>query len=488
VITLGISLFVLGFAVGPLVWAPLSEIFGRQIVFIVSFGGFTAFNAGAAGAQNIQTLLVLRFFAGAFGSSPFTNAGGVIADMFCPSQRGQVMGLFAMAPFLGPTLGPIAGGFLSENQGWRWVEGMMTIFSGLLWILGACFVPETYGPVLLRKRSHALSKLSGKVYKTQYEIDTGELSSGRVFATALSRPWILLFLEPIVLLLSVYMAIIYGTLYLLFGAFPIVFQAHRGWSEGIGGLAFLGVAIGMISAVAVIPMGNKRYMHAVHKHGGFAPPEARLGGALIGSVAIPVGLFWFAWTNSPSIHWMSPIAAGAPFGFGMILVFLAVTNYLIDAYTIFAASALAASSVLRSLLGAAFPLFTTYMFDNLGIHWASSIPAFLALGCIPFTFVIYKYGAAVRARSAYASEAERAVVRLQAQTLPDTENEAPGTLTPEEEMGECVEPSRTRRSTKTRTGSISVAVGYEGSPYDIDRVNTNHSVSGLSAKHVQVDV
>ena len=104
VVTLGLSLFVLGFAIGPLLWAPLSEMFGRQILFFGTYGALTAFNAGAAASQNIQTLLILRFFAGSFGSSPLTNAGGVIADIFPASQRGLAMSVFAAAPFMGPTV------------------------------------------------------------------------------------------------------------------------------------------------------------------------------------------------------------------------------------------------------------------------------------------------------------------------------------------------------------------------------------------------
>jgi len=210
-ITAGLSLFVLGFAVGPLIWAPLSEIWGRQIIFFVTFGAYTAFNAGCAGANSVATLLVLRFFAGSFGSSPFTNAGGVIADIFTASERGMAMGFFALAPSMGPTMGPFIGGFLGETEGWRWVVGLLAIFSGALWILGVMMVPETYAPVILRKRATVLSKMTGKVYKTRTDIDKGPISIRAVLATALIRPWILLFLEPIVLLLSLYIAIVYGT-------------------------------------------------------------------------------------------------------------------------------------------------------------------------------------------------------------------------------------------------------------------------------------
>ncbi|KAJ5902652.1 hypothetical protein N7495_003180 [Penicillium taxi] len=410
--TLGVSLYVLGFALGPLLWAPMSELFGRQIVFIIAYGGLTAFCAGSTGSKNIQTLLILRFFAGAFGSSPLTNSGGVIADMFTARQRGLASAAFALAPFLGPVIGPIIGGFLGMTEGWKWVMGLLSILCGVFWFLGAALKPETYGPVLLRQRAKTLSNLTGMVYISKPDIEQGRPKLSASIKASLSRPFVLLFMEPIVLLLSIYLAIIYGTLYMLFGAFPIVFMEHRGWNQGVSSLAFLGVMIGMLLALAYSIPDNKRYSKCEDKKGGYAPPEDRLPPCMIASIALPVGLFWFAWTNSPEIHWMASIAAGVPFGFGMVLCFLSIFSYLIDSYTIFAASVLAANSLLRSLFGFAFPLFTEQMFNNLGIHWASSIPAFLALACVPFPFVLYKYGHIIRKHCKYSAKSEAFVQSL----------------------------------------------------------------------------
>ncbi|KAI9849436.1 MAG: MFS siderochrome iron transporter 1 [Sclerophora amabilis] len=430
VATLGISLFVLGFAIGPLLWAPLSELYGRQILFTGTYGALTVFTAGGAGSNSMATLLVLRFLGGASGSSVLTNSGGVIADMFPAAQRGLATSIFAAAPFLGPTLGPIVGGFVGETVGWRWVQGVTAIFIGILWISGTFLIPETYAPVLLQRRARKLSKITGNVYISKLEAEKGRISLDKAFKTALSRPWILLFREPIVLLLSIYMAIIYGTLYLTFGAFPIVYQQTRGWSAGIGGLAFLGVMIGMmIGVISTIP-DNKRYKSVADKHNGAAPPEARLPPALIGSVAIPLGLIIFAWTNYPDIHWIVSIIFTAPFGFGMVLVFLSVMNYLIDAYTIYAASVLAANSVLRSLFGAIFPLFTTSMYQNLGIHWASSVPAFLALACVPFPFLFYQYGAAIRKKCKFAAEAAKVLEEMRSKSSPASDEKTKTTGTP----------------------------------------------------------
>ncbi|KAI1393216.1 polyamine transporter 1 [Hypoxylon trugodes] len=413
---LGISLFVIGFAVGPIIWAPMSEMYGRQIMFFFTYMALTAFNAGSAGAPNIQTLIILRFFAGTIGSSPLTNAGGVIADMFPATQRGIATAMFASAPFLGPAIGPIAGGFLGDAGGWRWVEGLMACFTGLLWILCTFLVPETYSPVLLRRRAEKLSQITNKVFESKLDVGKPKKTVGQEFKIALSRPWIMLFREPIVLLLSLYMAIVYGTLYMMFAAFPIVFQQGRGWSPGIGGLAFLGIAVGMMFSVGYSVIDNRRYARIFAANGGKAPPEARLPPAIIGSVLLPVGLFWFAWTNSPSIHWIVCIIGSAVFASGIVLVFLSSMNYLMDSYVIYAASALAANSVLRSIFGAAFPLFTTAMYNNLGIHWASSIPAFLAILCLPFPVLFYRYGETIRMRCKFAAEAADVLAKMRTRT------------------------------------------------------------------------
>ena len=320
------------------------------------------------------------------------------------------------------------GGFLAEAAGWRWVEGLMAAFSGFTLILACAFLPETYAPVLLRLRAEKLSEITGMVYISRMDIDGGRKTTIQALKIALYRPWIMLFREPIVFLCSFYLSVVYGILYMLFDAYPIVFQEVRGWSEGKGGLAFLGVLVGMILAFLYILFDNKRYAKLSAKTVGRVPPEERLTVVIVGSISMPVGLFWFAWTNSPSIHWMSSIAAGAPFGFGMVLVFMGVINYLVDSYVIFTASVMAASAATRAMFAAAFPLFTTYMYEGLGIHWASSIPAFLSLACIPCPLLFYFYGPRIRARCHFSAEANRYMERLmtkhnvELQQLPEQRN------------------------------------------------------------------
>lgn len=207
----------------------------------------------------------------------------------------------------------------------------MAIFTGVLWIICSLTIPETYAPVLLRKRAAKLSKLTGKVYVSKLELGKDRLSVLGRLKLSLSRPWKLLFREPIVLLVSVYMAIVYGTLYMMFAAFPIIFQVEKGWSAGLSGLAFLGILVGMVFAIVYALFDNIRYTRIADATEGLVPPEARLPGAIFGSLLLPIGLFWFAWTDGNNVHWSVPIVGSVFFATGLVLVFLSLLSYLIDA-------------------------------------------------------------------------------------------------------------------------------------------------------------
>ncbi|GAB1218196.1 hypothetical protein ATERTT37_007449 [Aspergillus terreus] len=414
---LGISLFVLGFGVGPIMWGPLSEIYGRRLTLTLSLCLFAVFSAAAAGAQTIQALVVLRFFASSLGSAPWAVTSGMMSDMFPAHDRGLYSSLFSATALSGPALGPIVGSFLAEGGGWRWCQGIQAILSGALSILMILFLPETYAPVLLRARGKTLCRITGQVYRTKHDIQHHHVPAIRKMQTTLQRPFVMLFREPIVLLLSTYISIVYGILYLFFDAFPYVFQDVRGWSPGLGGLSFVGVFIGTVLSIAHLIPAHRRYRAKALASPTRLPPEERLPPSFIGSICMPVGLFWFAWTNSPSIHWMAPIAAGVPFGFGLVAVFMPVTNYLVDSYTIYAASVIAGQCLLRSSFACVFPLFTPYMYRGLGIHWASCVPAFLSLGCAPLPFVFYKYGAEIRKKCHYSAEAD-AYMRSLSATAP----------------------------------------------------------------------
>ncbi|KAH7120606.1 MFS general substrate transporter [Dactylonectria macrodidyma] len=418
---LGVSLFVLGFALGPLLWAPLSETLGRRIVFTTSYGAFVACNLVATVAPNMPLLATSRLLAGAFGSSALVLSGSIVVDLFSPADRGRVSAVFSAAPFLGPVLGPIAGGFLGEAAGWAGVGTMITAVTGLVWLLYYFLVPETYAPVLLRLRAAALTRDNqqrGTVFLAQMDrvragSSGGRKSVGAVLRTAMTRPWALLFSEIIVIVLSTYMAVIFGTMYMMFAAFPIVFQGDYGLRQGVAGLAFLGIAAGMVAALVFMLFQNRAYVReAKASPTGRLAPEMRLRPAQFGAIMAPLGLLLFALTNSPEFHVVLPVAGTAPFGFGMVVIFLSLLNYIIDTYTVYAGSAIAASTLLRSLFGAVFPLFTKVMFERLGVHYGAGVPAILALLCVPCPFVMRRYGEGIRERARFAQEARGIALRM----------------------------------------------------------------------------
>ncbi|TFY68915.1 hypothetical protein EVJ58_g732 [Rhodofomes roseus] len=389
----------------PLLWAPLSEMYGRRIVFIVSYTAFTLLHLGGALCKNAATLLATRLLAGMFGVSPFTNSGAALADIWLPRDRGVASSLYASAPFLGPVVGPIIGGWVSTSHlGWRFNFWIMFMASAIA-LLGFVFIlPETYGPVLLRWRARKLRKASeGKaIYVSRSDVGRSRDRLAH-FRTNLARPFLFMATEPIVLLFAVYVAVAYAILYAFFAAYPIVFQQQRHWSPGLGGLAFIGVGVGTTFGMCLAPVQNRLYWAAMAKSPtGRAPPEARLYSPMFGAVCLPVGLFWFAWTCTPSHHWILPIMAGAPFGTGVALVMQGATQYLMDTYQIYAASALAATVVLRSICACFFPLVIPIMYRNLGDHWAGTVFAILTAICMPLPWLLWAYGPAIRERSRYA--------------------------------------------------------------------------------------
>lgn len=399
---LTITVFVIGFGVGPLVFAPLSELFGRRIIYATTLGLATIFVIPCAVAPNIGTLLACRLIDGIAFSAPMTLVGGTLADLWRPEERGVPMAAFSAAPFVGPAIGPLIGGYLSEAAGWRWLYWIQLIFAGACWLLLTLTVPETYVPILLSRRAKKLRTSTGDAkYTTEKELDP------RPFAQQLKiflfRPLQLLFLEPIVFFLSLYMSVLYGLLYMFFVAFPIVYQQGKGFSAGSTGLMFIPIAVGVICSAICAPLVNKHYLRICARYPDGRPPaEKRLIPMMWSCWFIPVGLFIFAWTSYPQLSYWGPMMGGFPVGFGFIFLYNSVNNYLVDTYQHQAASALAAKTFLRSIWGACVVLFTVQMYAKLGYQWAGSLLAFIALACCAIPYVFYFYGERIRGLSRFA--------------------------------------------------------------------------------------
>ncbi|RDW58408.1 major facilitator superfamily protein-6 [Coleophoma crateriformis] len=402
---LTITLFVIGFGVGPLCFAPLSEIYGRQVVYISTLFIAVVFIIPGAVAKNIGTLLVTRCIDGIAFSAPMVLVGGTLSDIWKAEERGVPMAAFSAAPFVGPAIGPLVGGFLSDALGWRWLYWIQLIISGACWVLITFTLPETYTPTLLARRAAKLRKSTGNSrYVTEADINPRPL--GDKIRLVLLRPMQILFLEPIVFLLSTYMSVLYGLLYMFFVAFPIVFQEGKGFNAGITGLMFIPLAIGVVCSAACAPMVNKHHLKVAAKYGSNPPPELRLIPMMFSCWFIPVGLFIFAWTSYPSLIWVGPCLSGFPIGFGFIFLYNSANNYIVDSYQHQAASALAAKTFLRSMWGAGVVLFTTQMYHTLGYEWAGSLLAFIALACCAIPYFFYFFGARIRKMSRFAYSPE----------------------------------------------------------------------------------
>lgn len=262
------------------------------------------------------------------------------------------------------------------------------MISGIVYIAMLFLLPETYVAALLeRKQKAAGFPPTRQSFKEQY-------------ASNLTRPWLMLFTEPILFTLGLYSAFVWGILYLDFTAYPFVFRQSRGWSEGRAGLSFIGIGIGMAIATASSPYINTIHGIYVQKLGGLKP-EARLPHLVLIAWFIPIALFWFGWTANPKIHWAACLAAGTPFGIGFVALFLGTNAYITDCYGRFSASALAANAVMRSLFSAGFPLFARQMYVQMGTPWATSTLGFIALAMAPVPWLLYTYGPWLRARSKY---------------------------------------------------------------------------------------
>ena len=389
------------FLAGPLVFAPLSEAIGRRAIYASTLLLAVIFIIPCAVAKNITTLLVCRAIDGIAFSAPITLVGGTLADLWRTEERGIAMAAFSAAPFLGPAIGPLAGGFLSDAAGWRWLYWLQLILAGVSYVLITFTVPETYAPTILAKRAKKVRAETGDPsYVTEQDLDMRP-SSERLRAF-LIRPFQLLFGELIVLLISLYMSVLYGLLYMFFIAYPIIYQEGNGYSAGITGLMFIPIALGVVSSAACAPIVNSHYLSLYPKYNGSPPPEVRLIPMMVACWFIPVGLFIFAWSSYPQLSWVGPCIGGFPVGFGFIFLYNSANNYLVDSYQHAAASALAAKTFARSMWGAAVVLFTTQMYHRLGYQWASSLLAFIALACCAIPFVFYFYGARIRANSKYA--------------------------------------------------------------------------------------
>ena len=358
-----------------------------------------AFSLGCAFAPNTNTLIAFRFLSGISGSAPIACGGGSVGDLFSEKDRASAMAIYSLGPLIGPVVGPVAGGFIAQAGGIRWVFIAIALVCGAASIYGLPFLRETYGPVIRYRRAKRQGELDkfGEMYP---HLVAAQGNTMGVLWENLTRPIQLLFKSLICFLLSFYMAVMYGIFYLMFATFAEFFATTYGFKAGVGGLAYLGLGVGFLAATIVgAKFADQVYHKLAAKNGGVGTPEMRIPALFFGSFFVPIGIFWYGWSAQAKLHWIMPIIGSGIFAFGMMTTFLPIQLYLVDSFQ-FAASAVAAAAMFRSLLGFAFPLFGKQMFDAMGIGGGNSLLAGVAIVLgIPFPVFLYYKGAELRARN-----------------------------------------------------------------------------------------
>ncbi|GKZ27819.1 hypothetical protein AbraIFM66951_011820 [Aspergillus brasiliensis] len=361
---LPIAFYLVGLALGPLGVAPCSELFGRRPIYTICFAFFTLLNIGCALVHNMAGLVILRFLAGAAGSAGPSLGGSSIGDLFSHEERGKAQAVYGLGPICGPVLGGVIGGFVAYGtHGWRWMMWVVAIAAGVVTGLAVFFQKETYAPVLLERRKKVLERMNPGV---TYRVEAG-LQATQVFRQSILRPLRLLFFCPICTFMSLYLALVFGLLYLHMVTITLLFASHPKynlhsyhWTHGTTGLAFLGAGLGAFAGVAFcMKYSNPSYRYFAARYEqktGKATrmPEFRLPFMQVGMLIVPIGLLIFGWAAEYHVHWIVTLVGAAILGLGMVTAYICVQSYLVDAFEDYAASALAAAVVARFIVAAVF--------------------------------------------------------------------------------------------------------------------------------------
>ncbi|KAJ6789286.1 hypothetical protein PWT90_02152 [Aphanocladium album] len=396
-----VSIFLLGYAVGPLVLSPLSEMYGRNMIMIGSNLFFCLWLIGCALAPSINTLIFFRFMCGVGGSACQTVGGAIISDLFQISERGKATTVWLMGPILGPSLAPVVGGFVAETIGWRWTN-WISFIPGMLVV--ACMVfgnKETNARVLMRIKTEKLRKELNRPELQSCYIDPSKhvLSKRQILLLGLTRPIKMLFRSAILFSISLYIAFNYGCLYLLFNTMPTVFGGNYGWSLGVAGLPYFSLMIGYLISITIFAIISDRTVVRMTKaNNGIYEPEMRIPYCTYFAMLIPISFFWYGWAADKHTHWIVPVIGIIPFSAGIIGVWTPANAYIIDAFPEYAASALAGFAVIRCTIGAFLPLAAPAMYASLGLGWGTSLLGFVSLAFVPVPFLIFRYGKWMRER------------------------------------------------------------------------------------------
>ncbi|KAF7364912.1 MFS general substrate transporter [Mycena venus] len=394
--TLGLTLYVLAYGIGPMFLSPLQELpySGPQpSIPIVT-------------ATNMATVLAMRFMTGFFGSPALATGGASMADIFPQSQLAYVLGVWALGAVAGPITGPVTGNFAAQAKGWRWPMMELLWITSFSVVFLSLFLPETYGPTILLRRAQRLRKLTGNAeLRTAAEREEESKSAGSIMYESLVRPFVLA-KEPALAFANIYLGFVYAIFYLWFEAFPLVFNGIYHFDQGVSGLPFLAFIVSGGLTYTVYCIYQKYHIAPRHARAATAnteiAPEIRLEIGLMASIFIPTSLLIFGFGSKTNVHWIVPIIGAALYLPGIFLNFQSILMYITSAYPAYAASVLAGNDFFRSAIASVFPLFGRTFFTNLGLGPGSALLAGISFLLMPVFWLLLKYGHVLRQRSKYA--------------------------------------------------------------------------------------
>ncbi|KAF6805695.1 MFS multidrug transporter [Colletotrichum sojae] len=398
------SIFLLAYAVGPFVLAPLSEMYGRVVVLQSANMFYLVFNTVCGFSASKEQMLAFRFLSGLGGSAPQALGGGVLSDCWRAEERGTATAIYSLAPFLGPAVGPIAAGYLTQYLSWRWIFWTVSIADAVVQILAFLFLSETYPPKILAVKAKKLRKTTGNE-NLHTEFDRPDRTFGQTLRKNLVRPFRMLFTQPALQITALYRAYLYGLMYLVLASFPLVWSKQYGQEPGPASLNYISLGVGFVIGLQISgPLIDKVYCALKARNNNTGLPEFRIPLMLPTAVVTPIGLLIYGIAAHFKIHWIVPNIGAAILAAGLILSFQCVQTYVVDSYERYAASAAGAAAFVRTMAGFGFPLFAPRLYERLGIAWGNGVLAGVVLvNGVVVPVVMWRRGAWLRGRSQYCS-------------------------------------------------------------------------------------
>lgn len=413
VMSLGVALFVAGFATGPLIFAPMAELVGSAPVLAVGVAGCAVFQIPLALAQSVVTILVSRFLAGLLGSGGLAVGSGILADIFAGPARGVAVGISACCMNLASTIAPIVSAYVVDRYSWRWAAWVTLMLTGAVGVLCIFLLRETSHNRILMQRAARLRRETGNQGLRSRD-EMASLDMQVLLRKYCTKPVRMLVQEPILLVMTAYLTLVYGSLYLSYQLFPKAFQ-HRGWSKPVATLPFIAVGLGILSALGLFSLFTmtwyKRRWEATLKEkgeGGLSgespspahiTPEHRLPPMVLGAVLLPPALLWFGWSGDA--HWSCQVIACFVIGLALQTIFISGIVFVVDVYMLDTVSATCIHVMVRSMVSATFPLFEGPMYDSLGINWSATLLAGLSAVIMASPILFMIYGARIRSWSRF---------------------------------------------------------------------------------------